>query len=69
MQEHFHSVWVVCYKKQIDRPSVKTKDSMQNGHKYIFESMWDVVVQDTHVLARMFAAATDGWMNESVLPL
>jgi hypothetical protein len=25
--------------------------------------MWDVVVQDTHVLARMFAAAVDGLMN------
>jgi hypothetical protein len=25
--------------------------------------VWDVVVQDTHVLARMFAAAMDGWLN------
>jgi hypothetical protein len=25
--------------------------------------MWDVVVQDTHVLARMFAAAMDSWID------
>jgi hypothetical protein len=24
--------------------------------------LWDVVVQDTHVPARMFATAMDGWM-------
>jgi hypothetical protein len=31
--------------------------------------MWDVVVQDTHVPARMFAAAMDGLMDGSVPPL
>jgi hypothetical protein len=32
--------------------------------------VWDVVVQDTHVLARMFAATMDGgWMDVCVLPL
>jgi hypothetical protein len=25
--------------------------------------LWDVVVQDIHVLGRMFAAAMEGWMN------
>jgi hypothetical protein len=25
--------------------------------------LWDVIVQDTHILAQMFAAAIDGLMN------
>jgi hypothetical protein len=25
--------------------------------------------EDTHILARMFAAAMDGWMDGSILPL
>jgi hypothetical protein len=28
-----------------------------------YKMLWDVVVQDTHVLARMFAAVMDGLMN------
>jgi hypothetical protein len=28
--------------------------------------MWDVVVQDTHVLARMFAVAMDGCMKNGI---
>jgi hypothetical protein len=31
--------------------------------------LWDVIVQDTHVLERMFAASRNGWMNVYVLPL
>jgi methionine-rich copper-binding protein CopC len=35
--------------------------------------LWDIVVQDTHVLSRMFAVAIDDWMNEwmigSIFPL
>jgi hypothetical protein len=31
--------------------------------------LWDVVVQDTHVLARMFAAAVEGWTNAELCML
>jgi hypothetical protein len=40
-------------------PPVMSASSITSG-----SSMWDVVVQDTHVLARMFAAAMDGSLVE-----
>jgi hypothetical protein len=32
------------------------------AHSSSGSAAWDAVVQDTHVLARMFAAAIGGWM-------
>jgi hypothetical protein len=48
-------------------PEIKKK--MFGSEGFCYKNVWDVVVQDTHVLARMFAAAMDGWLAGSVLPL
>jgi hypothetical protein len=39
-------------------PLVMSAASITSG-----SPMWDVIVQDTHVLVRMFAAAVDGLMD------
>jgi hypothetical protein len=35
----------------------------KHGSKCALKGLWDVVVQDTHVLAPMFAVAMDGLMD------